>query len=119
MQSRVDVGGTVRFIENSAVNGGGLALEDQCLVNMPYAMKFKLCNVMIILLFSVHYRFTYFEIQRCTSTETQLKWTVELYTYEHHPLPLIPIFFPSLILAALSSTKWFQSHFHLIHRNGR
>ena len=49
MQSRVDVGGTVRFIENSAVNGGGLALEDQCLVNMPYAMKLKLCNVIIII----------------------------------------------------------------------
>lgn len=32
VQSRVDVGGTVLFIENSAVTGGGLALEDQCLV---------------------------------------------------------------------------------------
>ena len=32
MQSRVDVGGTVHFIENSATNGGGLGLEDQCLV---------------------------------------------------------------------------------------
>ena len=32
MQSRVDVGGTVYFIENSAVVGGGMALEDQCLV---------------------------------------------------------------------------------------
>ena len=37
MQSRVDVGGTVHFIENSAMNGGGLALEDQCLVrNIKY-----------------------------------------------------------------------------------
>ena len=32
MQSRVDVGGAVHFIENSAVVGGGMALEDQCLV---------------------------------------------------------------------------------------
>ena len=32
MQSRVDVDGTVHFIENSAVVGGGMALEDQCLV---------------------------------------------------------------------------------------
>ena len=32
MQSRVDVGGAVHFIENSAVIGGGMALEDQCLV---------------------------------------------------------------------------------------
>ena len=32
MQSRVDVGGTVLFLENTAVAGGALALEDQCLV---------------------------------------------------------------------------------------
>ena len=32
MQSRVDVGGAVHFIKNSAVVGGGMALEDQCLV---------------------------------------------------------------------------------------
>lgn len=32
MQSRVDVSGTAYFIENSALSGGGLALEDQCLV---------------------------------------------------------------------------------------
>lgn len=32
MQSRVDVSGTVYFIKNSALSGGGLALEDQCLV---------------------------------------------------------------------------------------
>ena len=32
MQSRVDVGGTVLFLENTAVTGGGMALEDQSLV---------------------------------------------------------------------------------------
>ncbi len=32
MQSRVDVGGVVHLIDNSAVVGGGMALEDQCLV---------------------------------------------------------------------------------------
>ena len=32
IQSRVDVGGVALFIENSAVDGAGLALEDQCLV---------------------------------------------------------------------------------------
>ena len=32
MQSRVDVSGTVHFIENSAEFGGGMALENQCLV---------------------------------------------------------------------------------------
>jgi hypothetical protein len=34
MQSRVDVDGAVHFIENSAVVGGGMALEDQCLVTI-------------------------------------------------------------------------------------
>lgn len=32
MQSRIDVDGTVLFVENSAMTGGGLALEDQSLV---------------------------------------------------------------------------------------
>ena len=32
MQSRMDVDGTVLFVENSAMTGGGLVLEDQSLV---------------------------------------------------------------------------------------
>ena len=32
MQSRVDVGGTVLFLNNTAVAGGGLVLEDDSLV---------------------------------------------------------------------------------------
>ena len=43
MQSRVDVGGTVHFIENSAVVGGGMALEDQCLVKL----KFLPCIILL------------------------------------------------------------------------
>ena len=38
MQSRVDVGGAVHFIENSALVGGGMALEDQCLVMVNYSL---------------------------------------------------------------------------------
>ena len=49
MQSRVDVGGTVHFIENSAMNGGGLALEDQCLVFniMPYTYETGYYNIVV------------------------------------------------------------------------
>ena len=52
MQSRVDVGGTVRFIENSAMNGGGLALEDQCLVKIlaSYMYRLEFSDVLSIFL---------------------------------------------------------------------
>ena len=81
MQSRVDVNGTVHFIENSAVNGGGLALEDQCLVHFKLIMI--TCRHYVIVLF---YRFTSLGTQRCTSMETRLKSRAEPYLYVLHQL---------------------------------
>lgn len=77
MQSRVDVGGMALFIENTAVDGAGLALEDQCLViniNNIYNFlsKHNSANLAYINILYIH-RFIFSGILSFTSTGIQQK----------------------------------------------
>ena len=106
MQSRVDLSGTVHFIENSAVVGGGMALEDQCLVmvNTIYTH----CRIIIYNL--LLHRFIFSDTQRWISLEIQQKCRVEPYPFELLLSPLIQTFFQSSILAVSSSMKLLLNH---------